>query len=130
MVPLFLSSIVENQKLTPSPVSSTSSPAENNMLPDGWSKFIDPHSGSPIYIHECGKRVMTRLEMYQVPLTTEKKPEARIFPEKIGSTLPLTFFSEGLGSSTKKPIEVLSDNEEDVEEKKDGSLLPFCAPFG
>ena len=62
---------------------------------------------------------MTRLEMYQALPTTDKKPAARIFPEKIGSTLLSTVLREGLGSSAEKPIEVLSDNEEDVEERKE-----------
>ena len=120
MVPSFLSSIVANQPMTPSPISSTSTP-DNDLLPDGWSQFIDPHSGSPIYIHESGKRVFSRLEIYATQPLTGQKPVARVFPEKVGSALPRIFFREGLGSSAEKPIEVLSENEEDEEEKVEES---------
>ena len=52
------------QPYSPSP-DSLSSP--DDLLPQGWMRWIDPKDGSTVFIHRNGRQVKSRLDIYKTP---------------------------------------------------------------
>ena len=100
---------------TPSPTSSYN----EDLLPPGWTRFVDPNDGSPVFIHENGKKVRSRLEIYKTPSptksTVDPSPNCFSRPDKVLSDFPRPIKSYYMNGSAEKPIELAEEDDSDKE---------------
>ena len=118
--PLFVQQTLTQMMPSSSTLSSNShSPTStytDDILPPGWTRFVNPNDGSPIFIHENGRSARSRLEVYQMPpAMVDLSPNRVARPEKVLSNFPPTINAYNSNGSAEKPIELAEDDESDRE---------------